>query len=75
MFSDHRPVRGGGMNVHEFDREGGDLRLKVDISYFYNNLNIEDFIDWIADIDKFFDYMRVPACRLRGGASAWREKL
>ena len=37
----------------------------------------------IAKIDKFFDYMEVPeekrvklvACRLKGGASAWWERL
>ena len=45
MFVDHRPARGGGRNVHDFDRDGGDFRLKVDILYFNGNLNIEDFID------------------------------
>ena len=67
-----------GRNVHDFDRDGGDFRLKVDIPYFNSNLNIKDFIDWLADIDKFFDYMevleemrvRLVACRLKGGAFA-----
>ena len=51
--------------------------------FFSGNLNIDDFIDWIAEIDKFFDYVEVPeekrvklvACRLKGGASAWWERL
>ena len=55
MFADHRPARGGGRNISDFDRDGGDYRLKVDIPYFNSNLNIEDFINWLADIDKFFD--------------------
>ena len=46
-------------------------------------MNIKDFIDWIAGIDKFFDYMGVPekkrvklvACRLKGGSFAWWERL
>ena len=46
-------------------------------------MNIEDFIDWLANIDKFFDYMgvseekrvRLVACRLKGRASAWWETL
>ena len=59
MLADHRPAKGGGRQVCDFDRDGGDFRLKVDIPYFNSNLNIEDFIDWLADIDKFFDYMEV----------------
>ncbi|KAI3429985.1 uncharacterized protein J3R85_008494 [Psidium guajava] len=65
------------------DRESNDFKLKVDIPYFNGGLGIEDFLDWIADIDKFFDYMETPsekrvrlvACRLKGGASAWWERL
>ena len=83
MFTDHRPARGGSRHARDYDRDGGDFRLKVDIPYFSGNLNIEDFIDWLADIDKFFDYIRVPkenrvtlvACRLKGGVSAWWERL
>ena len=83
MFSDHRSIRGGGRHVHDSDRDGGDFRLEVDIPYFSGNLNIEDFIDWLANISKFFDYMEVTkekrvglvAFRLKGGASAWWEKL
>ena len=60
MFVDHRPARGGGRNACDFDKDGSDFRLKVDIPYFYGNLNIRDFIDWLANIDKFFDYMEVP---------------
>ena len=73
MFANHRPTRCGGKQVRDFDSDEGDFRLKVDIPYFNDNLNIEDFIDWLVDIDKFFDYMEVPeekrvrlvACRLR----------
>ena len=83
VFVDHRLARASGRNAHDFDRDDGDFRLKVDISYFNDNLNIEDFIDWLADIDKFFDYMdvseekqvRLVACRLKGGASTWWERL
>ena len=60
VFANHRSARGGGRNVHDFDRNGGDFILKEDIPYFNYNLNIKDFIDWLADIDKFFDYMEVP---------------
>ena len=66
-----------------YERDNGDFKLKVDIPFFSGNLNIEDFIDWIAEIDKFFDYMEVSeenrvklvAYRLKGGASTWWERL
>ena len=82
-FADHRPVRGSGRQVRDFDRDCGDFRLKVDIPYFNGNLNIEDFINWLVDIDKFFDYMEVleenivklVACRLKRGVSAWWKRL
>ena len=46
-------------------------------------MNIEDFLDWIADVDKFFNYIevleekriRLVVCRLKGGASAQWERL
>ena len=65
------------------DREGGDFRLKVDIPFFNGSLGIEEFLDWIAEIDRFFDYAETPvdkrvrlvACRLKGMASAWWERV
>ena len=83
LFGNHQPARGGGRYACNHDRHNGDFRLKVDIPNFNGNFNIVDFIDWIADIDKFFDYLRVPeekrvrlvACRLKGGASAWWKRL
>ena len=78
MYADHRLGRGGGKRDHGYKRDIGDFKLKVDIPFFSGNLNIEDFIDWIVEIDKFFDYIEVSeekrvklvACRLKGGASA-----
>ena len=77
LFPDHRPTRDGGRYMRDYERDNGDFKLKVDIPFFSGNLNIEHFIDWIVDIDKFFDYIEVPeekrvrlvACRLKGGAS------
>ena len=82
MYANQRPIRGGGRRDYGYERDSGNFKLKVDIPFFSVNLNIEDFIDWIAKIDKFFDYMQVPeekrvklvTCRLKGGASAWWER-
>ena len=58
MFDNYQPVRGGGRYARDHKKDDADFRLKVDIPYFDANLNIEDFIDWIADVDKFFEYMK-----------------
>ena len=79
LFGNHQPVRDCGRFAHDYERDGGDFILKVDIPFFSGNLNIEGFIDWATDIDRFFDYMNVSeekmvklvACRLKGRASAW----
>ncbi|KAK9154556.1 hypothetical protein Sjap_002036 [Stephania japonica] len=91
-----RPVRRDGVgrynnnnNQHNHDyydrgnHDRGDFRLKVDIPSFSSNLNIEDFVDWIVEVDHFFEYMEISqekrvklvACRLKSGASAWWERL
>ena len=78
LYADHRPAKGGGRRDHGYERDSEDFKLKVDIPFFNGNFNIEDFIDWIAEIDKFFDYievleekrMKLVAYRLKGGAFA-----
>ena len=78
LFGNNQPVRGGGRYACDHKSDNDNFRLKVDIPYFNRNLNSEDFIDWIADVDKLFDYMgvleekrvRLVDCRLKGGASA-----
>lgn len=47
-------------------------------SYFVGNLNIEDSMDWLAEVDRFFEYMEtreeekvtMVAYKLMGGTSA-----
>ncbi|XP_070043834.1 uncharacterized protein [Nicotiana tomentosiformis] len=60
-----------------------EFRLKVDLPTFAGNLNIEGFMDWITEVDRFFDYMEIPeehrvklvAYRLKGAAFSWWERL
>ena len=52
--------------------------MKIDI-FFSENLDIESFLDWIYQVDKFFDMtyvlmekqVKFVAYKLKGGATAW----
>jgi hypothetical protein len=59
--------------------ESREYRMKIDLPSFNEHLHIEDFLDWVTEVEKFFDYLSIPeerkmklvACKLKGGASAW----
>lgn len=38
---------------------GDSYRPKGDLSIFTGDAGIEDFLDWIGEIESFFSYMRV----------------
>ena len=81
---------GGGRNqrgyrdYNDYDQsDGGDFHLKVDLPYFNGTFNIEEFLDWLAEVERFFDYKDIPeerwvktvAYRLNDDASAWWERI
>ena len=57
--------------------------MNVDIPSFSKNLDIESFLDWIYEVDKFFDMAYVPmekhvkfvVYKFKGGAAAWWNQL
>ncbi|CAN0925775.1 hypothetical protein LINGRAHAP2_LOCUS34949 [Linum grandiflorum] len=73
----------------EADQGGGnqqkhnDYRIKTDIPLFYGTMRVDEFLDWLVDVDRFFDLMGVPenkqvkmvAIRLKSIAASWWDKL
>ncbi|XP_062075889.1 uncharacterized protein LOC133780020 [Humulus lupulus] len=57
--------------------------MKIDIPWFDGHLHIEDFLDWLSTIEKFFECMNVVATsqvqlvsyKLKGGVVAWWDQL
>ena len=53
--------------------------MKVELLSFNGNVSIEEYIDWVNEVEIFFDYMGTTddkqvflvAYKLKGGASAW----
>ena len=58
-------------------------KIKTDIQTFSGSLNIEDFLDWVSETEKYFELMDIPeesqvkyvAYKLRGAASSWWDNI
>lgn len=78
-----KSIRMMDIEVAEDGKSQYNYRIKAEIPNFYGNLDLEAFLDWIYEVEKFFDIMDIPedrqvkivAYKLRGGASAWWENV
>ncbi|GKV06343.1 hypothetical protein SLEP1_g18243 [Rubroshorea leprosula] len=73
---------GGGYRENYYEPK--DFHLKVNLPTFDGFLDIEEFLDWLSEVDRFFDYMdtleekkvEFVAHRLKGGvALCWDKQV
>lgn len=63
--------------------KGNDFKVKMDLLSFNGQLHMEDFLDWLSEVEKFFEFMEISeekqvkyvAYKLKGGASAWWDQM
>ena len=57
--------------------------MKVELPSFNVNISIEEYLDWVSEVEKFFGYMGIAndkqvclvAYKLKGGAFAWWDRV
>ncbi|KAK1260549.1 hypothetical protein QJS04_geneDACA019077 [Acorus gramineus] len=52
-----------------------DFRINIDLPSFNGHLNIEEFLDWLAEVERFFDYMDIPEERKRSAIDATNQVI
>ena len=77
------PSEVGARAVQEKEVRRSESREKVEVSCFGGSLKPEELLDWIGEMEKFFDWddvvdprrVKFACTKLRGHAALWWERL
>lgn len=64
-------------------QKGSNYKINIDIADFYGGIHVEEFLEWISNVENFFQYMEIfqdkqiklMAFKLKGVASAWWQNV
>ena len=59
-YANPHGIQRGGRQWQPNYRGDDEYKLKVHIPNFSGDLNIERFLEWLTEVDKFFDYIELP---------------
>jgi len=76
------PNKGGGFpfpDKRRGDSSPNEYKMKIEILSFSGNLYIKSFLDWVYEVQKFFDmayileekHVKFIAYKVKGGGAAW----
>jgi hypothetical protein len=69
MGGGHKGANHGGTGFRGYEHDDASLtnkeesykyRMKIDLQSFNEHLHIKDFLDWVMEVERFFDYMSIP---------------
>jgi len=66
-----------------YENEYGKYRLRLEIPQFNGHMRIEEVLDWLIEVERFFEVMEIPdnkkvklvSVRFKSGASVWWEQV
>nr|GEV05734.1 hypothetical protein CTI12_AA461010 [Tanacetum cinerariifolium] len=82
-FEEEWEVKGGRFGYHRHVSNFDYRQRAKDIPSFHGSMNVEDFLDWMSELENFFKFYEIPmdqrlmlvAYKLKGGDQSWWKNM